>query len=89
VGAAGGGLSGSERDRSAILRLVRRGLAHDAKVRQVPAGLLLLDRRKKAARSRHKVGCVLKRNMEDVIGLSVGSFAEDEACSWIKSTVRE
>ena len=30
VGAAGGGLSGSERDRSATLRLVRRGLAHDA-----------------------------------------------------------
>jgi hypothetical protein len=39
VGAAGGGLSGSERDRSATLRLVRRGLAHDAKVWQVSAGL--------------------------------------------------
>jgi hypothetical protein len=25
--------------------------------------------------------------MDDVMGLSVGSFAEDEACSWIKSTV--
>jgi hypothetical protein len=45
VGAAGRGLlSGSERDRSATWRLVRRGLAHDAKVRQVSAGLLLLDR---------------------------------------------
>ena len=33
-----------ERDRSVTLRLVRRGLAHDAKVRRVPAGLLLLDR---------------------------------------------
>jgi hypothetical protein len=43
-GAAGGGLSGSERDRSAALRLVLRELAHDAKVRQVSAGLLLLDR---------------------------------------------
>lgn len=43
VGAAGG-LSGSERDRPATLRLVRRGLAHDAKVRRVPAGLLLLGR---------------------------------------------
>ncbi len=30
-----------------------------------------------------------KRNMDDVMGLSVGSFAEDEACSWIKSTVRQ
>jgi hypothetical protein len=43
----------------------------------------------KAARSRHNVVCVPKRNMEDVMGLSVGSFAEDEACSWIKSTVRQ
>jgi tetratricopeptide (TPR) repeat protein len=43
----------------------------------------------KAARSKHKVVCVPKRNMEDVMGLSVGSFAEDEACSWIKSTVRQ
>jgi tetratricopeptide (TPR) repeat protein len=43
----------------------------------------------KAARSRHKVVCVPKRNTEDVMGLSVGSFAEDEACSWIKSTVRQ
>lgn len=34
----------SERDRSAALRLVRRGLAHDAKVQQVSAVLLLLDR---------------------------------------------
>jgi hypothetical protein len=32
----------------------------------------------KAARSKHKV-CVPKRNMDDVLGLSVGSFAEDEA----------
>ena len=43
----------------------------------------------KAARSQHKVVCVLTRNMEDVMGLSVGSFAEDEACSWVKSTVRQ
>jgi hypothetical protein len=35
VGAAGGG---------ATLRLVRRGFAHDAKVRRMPAGLLLLGR---------------------------------------------
>jgi hypothetical protein len=42
----------------------------------------------KAARSKHKVVCVLKRNMEDVMGLSVGSFAEEEACCWIKSKVR-
>jgi hypothetical protein len=42
----------------------------------------------KAARRRHKVVCVPKRNMDDVMGLSVGSFAEDYACSWIKSTVR-
>jgi hypothetical protein len=27
--------------------------------------------------------------MEDVMGLSVGNFAEDEACSWTKSTVRQ
>jgi hypothetical protein len=46
--AAGGGLSGSERDRSAALRLVLRELAHDAKVRQVSAGLLLLDRRRRS-----------------------------------------
>ena len=26
--------------------------------------------------------------MEDMMGLSVGSFAEDEACRWTKSTVR-
>jgi hypothetical protein len=32
---------------------------------------------------------VPKRNMEDVMGLSVGSFAEDETCSWVKSTVRQ
>jgi hypothetical protein len=43
----------------------------------------------KAARSKHKVVCVPKRNMDDVMGLSVGSFAEDEACSWVKSTVRQ
>jgi hypothetical protein len=43
----------------------------------------------KAARSKHKVVCVPKRNMDDVMGLSVGSFAEEEACSWIKSTVRQ
>jgi hypothetical protein len=40
----GGELSGSARHRSATLRLVRRGLTHDAKVRQVYAGPLLLDR---------------------------------------------
>jgi cytidine deaminase len=40
----------------------------------------------KAAWSQHKVACVPKRNMDDVMtGLSVGSFAEDEACSWTKS----
>ena len=40
----------------------------------------------KAARSKHKVVCLPKRNMDDVMtGLSVGSFAEDEACSWTKS----
>ena len=43
----------------------------------------------KAARSKHKVVCLPKRNMDDVMGLSVGSFAEDEACSWVKSTVRQ
>jgi tetratricopeptide (TPR) repeat protein len=43
----------------------------------------------KAARSKHKIVCVPKRNMDDVMGLSVGSFAEDEACSWVKSTVRQ
>jgi hypothetical protein len=44
----------------------------------------------KAAWSKHKALCIAfvpKRNMENVMGLSVGSFAEDEACSWIKSTV--
>jgi hypothetical protein len=30
---------------------------------------------------------VPKRNMDDVMGLTVGSFAEDESCSWVKSTV--
>jgi hypothetical protein len=29
----------------------------------------------KAARSKHKVVCLPKRNMDDVMGLSVGSFA--------------
>ncbi len=43
----------------------------------------------KAARSQHKVVCVPKRNMDDVMGLSVVSFAEDEACSWVKGTVRQ
>jgi hypothetical protein len=46
----------------------------------------------KAAWSKHKALCIAfvpKRNMEDVMGLSVGSFAEDEACSWIKSTVQQ
>jgi hypothetical protein len=45
-----------------------------------------------AAWSKHKTLCIAfvpKRNMEDVMGLSVGSFAEDEACSWVKSTVRQ
>ncbi len=32
--------------------------------------------------------CLPKRSMDDVMGLSVGSLAEDEACSWVKSTVR-
>jgi hypothetical protein len=41
----------------------------------------------KAARSQHKVVCVLTRNMEDVMGLSVGSFAEEETCSWIQGTL--
>jgi hypothetical protein len=27
-------------------------------------------------------------NMDDVMGLGVGSCAEDEACSWIKSTAQ-
>jgi hypothetical protein len=36
---------------------------------------------RRAARSKHKVACVPKRNMDDVMGLSVGSFAEDEASS--------
>jgi tetratricopeptide (TPR) repeat protein len=43
----------------------------------------------KAARSKHKVVCLPKRTMDDVMGLIVGSFAEDEACSWVKSTVRQ
>jgi tetratricopeptide (TPR) repeat protein len=46
----------------------------------------------KAAWSKHKILCIAfvpKRNMKDVMGLSVGSFAEDEACSWVKSTVRQ
>jgi hypothetical protein len=43
----------------------------------------------RAAWSQHKVACVPKRNMDDVMGHSVGSFAEDEACSWVKSTVRQ
>ena len=42
----------------------------------------------KAARSKHKV-CVPKRNMDDVLGLSVERFAEDEACSWTRSTVQQ
>jgi hypothetical protein len=33
------------------------------------------------------IACVPKRNMDDAMWLSVGSFAEDEACSWVKSTV--
>ena len=43
----------------------------------------------KAVWSKHKVVCVPKHNMEDVMGLSVGSFAEDEACSWVEGTVRQ
>jgi hypothetical protein len=40
--------------------------------------------------SQHKalcIACVPKRNMDDVMELGVGSFAEDEACSWVKITV--
>jgi hypothetical protein len=48
-----------------------------------------IDCQSKAAWSQHKVACVPKSNMEDVMGLSVGSFAEDEACSWTKSMVQQ
>jgi hypothetical protein len=43
----------------------------------------------KAARNKHKAVCVPKRSMEDVMGLVVGNFAVDEACSWVKFTVRQ
>ena len=37
----------------------------------------------------HKRVCEPKPlNVADVVGLSVGSFGEDEACSWIKGKVR-
>jgi len=42
----------------------------------------------KAGRSKHKAACVPRPSVADVTGLSVGSFAEDEACSWMQSTVR-
>ena len=62
-----------------------------ARLPQSPADLLCPSGHapRAAARSKHKVECVPKRNMDDVMGLSMGSFAEDEACSGVKSTVRQ
>ena len=53
--------------------------------------VVLLERLSKGgvepAQSALCIACVPKRNIKDVMGLSVGSFAEDEACSWVKSMV--
>ncbi len=62
---------GSERERSAILQLVRRGLAHDAKVRQVPAGLLLLDRLSKG----------YAEQAQKVIGIAAERGCRSQSCS--------
>jgi len=42
-----------------------------------------------AAWGEHKGVCAPRRSVVDVTGLSVGSFGEEEACSWIQSTVRQ
>ena len=42
-----------------------------------------------AAWGEHKGACVPRRSVADVTGLSVGSFGEDEACSWMKREVRQ
>ena len=46
----------------------------------------------KQAWAEHKPVCVaipvIRRSVAGLMGLSVGSFGEDEACSWIKSKVR-
>ena len=78
VGAAG---PSDSTDRSACLSVVpcavswRFGITHDVDTHPLFALAQL---------ARHSF-----RNMDDVMGLSVGSFAEDEACSWVKSTVRQ
>ena len=44
----------------------------------------------KEAWTDHKRVCVAKPlNVADVVGLGVGSFGEDEACSWIKGKVKQ
>ena len=43
----------------------------------------------RASWSQHKVACVPKCNMDDVMGLSVGSFCRGRGVRWIKSTVRQ
>ena len=42
-----------------------------------------------AAWGEHKGVCAPRRSVGDVTGLSVGSFGEEEACSWMRSTVRQ
>jgi hypothetical protein len=47
----------------------------------------------KQACTDHKLVCLARplsrRSAADVVGLSVGSFGEDEACSWIKGKVKQ
>ena len=42
-----------------------------------------------AAWGEHKGVCAPRRSVADVTGLSVESFGDEEACSWIQSTVRQ
>ena len=42
-----------------------------------------------AAWGEHKGVCAPPRSVADVTGLSVESFGDEEACSWIQSTVRQ
>jgi len=66
------------------------------KVWQMPRGIILLQRVSATSEwKEHKPQCDLKpgtgtnlRSVANIMGLEVGSFAEEEACSWLKANVQ-